>query len=125
MTVATAALDPAAFAFRAECRAVEEGHRARVADDGSVAVKSDSTDGVTYNVTFAATPDGRVRFGCTCPSGFYRNALPVPCKHAALAARRLERERLAEWSDGLWTVRQVPRDVRGTAPARRTAAVAA
>jgi hypothetical protein len=32
--------------------------------------------------------------------------LPVPCKHAALAARRLEREGLARWDDGTWRLRE-------------------
>jgi hypothetical protein len=38
---------------------------------------------------------------CSCPSGDYRARLPVPCKHAALAARRLEREGLARWDEDL------------------------
>jgi hypothetical protein len=46
-----------------------------------------------------------LRFGCTCRSGTYRTSLPVPCKHAAVAARRLEREGLARWEDGTWRLR--------------------
>ena len=56
-----------------------------------------------------------VRFGllvlrCDCPSGDYRARLPVPCKHAALAARRLEREGLARWDEDLggWSPRRRP-----------------
>jgi hypothetical protein len=46
-----------------------------------------------------------LRFGCSCRSGEYRTSLPVPCKHAAVAARRLEREGLARWEDGGWRLR--------------------
>jgi hypothetical protein len=46
-----------------------------------------------------------LRFGCSCRSGEYRTSLPVPCKHAAVAARRLEREGLARWEDGSWRLR--------------------
>jgi hypothetical protein len=47
---------------------------------------------------------------CSCPSGDYRARLPVPCKHAALAARRLEREGLARWDEDLggWSPRRSP-----------------
>ena len=74
--------------------------------------------------------DGILWFGCTCRSGQFRTALPIPCKHAALAARRLEREGLARWQDGTWRLRgraQV-RGVRlllsGTVRPRPTAAAA-
>jgi hypothetical protein len=49
---------------------------------------------------------GVLRFACSCRSGQYRTALPVPCKHAALAARRLEREGVARWDDGSWRLRE-------------------
>ena len=42
------------FSVRCETRAVEEGHRAFVNDDGSVRVVSESSPGTTYRVTFVA-----------------------------------------------------------------------
>src|ERR671919_472846 len=77
------------YGLAAEIRAVEEGHNARVLPDGS--------GGATRRIA-----GGLLWFGCTCRSGQYRTSLPVPCKHAALAARRLEREGLARWDDGRW-----------------------
>jgi hypothetical protein len=56
-------------------------------------------------VTLRGIDDGELRFGCSCRSGEYRTSLPVPCKHAAVAARRLEREGLARWEDGSWRLR--------------------
>jgi hypothetical protein len=92
------------YGLAAEIRAVEEGHNARVLPDGSILVKSDSQAG-SYRVFIRGIADGVLRFGCSCRSGQYRTALPVPCKHAALAARRLEREGLARWEDGTWRLR--------------------
>ena len=60
----------------------------------------------SYRVTIRGIVDGFLRFGCTCRSGEYRVSLPIPCKHAALAARRLEREGLARWEDGSWRLRE-------------------
>ena len=93
------------YGFAAEIRAVEEGHNARVLPDGSVLVKAESQPG-SYRVVLRGIADGVLRFGCSCPSGEYRTSLPVPCKHAALAARRLEREGLARWEDGSWRLRE-------------------
>ena len=93
------------YGLAAEIRAVEEGHNARVLPDGSILVKSESHPG-SYRVSIRGMVDGVLRFGCTCRSGEYRSALPVPCKHAALAARRLEREGLARWDDGNWRLRE-------------------
>jgi hypothetical protein len=93
------------YGLAAEIRAVEEGHNARVLPDGSILVKAESHPG-SYRVAIRSIVDGVLRFGCTCRSGEYRNALPVPCKHAALAARRLEREGLARWDDGSWRLRE-------------------
>jgi hypothetical protein len=97
--------------IRAERRAVEEGHRAMVQDDGSIKVVSDSYDGKHYVVTYVDSGNG-IRFSCR-PEGrmAYRDdhleldAEPgvAPCKHAAVAARRLEREGLAVFIDaGIW-----------------------
>jgi hypothetical protein len=105
-------LDPRVYGLAAEIRAVEEGHNARVLADGSVLVKAESRPG-SYRVFIRGVDDGVLWFGCTCRSGEYRTSLPIPCKHAALAARRLEREGLARWEDGSWRLR--PRaQVHGT-----------
>lgn len=100
----------------AEARAVEAGHRARVQDGGWVKVTSDTHGdlGKHYRVEFYAdATDGLVRFTCS-PEGpraynddhFYASSgLPgiAPCMHAALAARRLEREGLARYDEhGRW-----------------------
>jgi hypothetical protein len=92
------------YGLAAEIRAVEEGHNARVLPDGSILVKAESNPG-SYQVTIRGVDRGVLRFGCSCRSGRYRTELPVPCKHAALAARRLEREGLARWEDGSWRLR--------------------
>lgn len=92
-------------ALAAEVRAVEEGHHARWDDARRCfLVKSDSGPR-TYEVTVNAVVPGNrackpwLSFGCTCPAGVKgRHASrPVPCKHAALVARRLERMGLASW----------------------------
>jgi hypothetical protein len=93
------------YGLAAEIRAVEEGHNARVLPDGSILVKAESHPG-SYRVSIRGIDDGVLRFGCTCRSGEYRSSLPVPCKHTAVAARRLEREGLARWDDGSWRLRE-------------------
>src|SRR6266702_1179555 len=102
---ATPRLDHKLYGLAAEIRAVEEGHNARVLPDGSILVKAESRPG-SYRVSIRAVADGVLRFGCTCPSGVHRASLPVPCKHAALAGRRLEREGLARWEDATWRLRE-------------------
>lgn len=98
----------------AETRAVEEGHRAFVQQDGSVRVASDSQPGKWYRVTFVGTSDGMIAWSCD-PRGEQaysddhlhvdsRDGV-VPCKHAAVAARRLERERMAMLDvEGRWVL---------------------
>lgn len=93
----------AAYGLAAEIRAVESGHNARLLADGSILVKSDSRPG-SYRVWLRGVRDGTVLLGCTCRSGTYRESLPVPCKHAALAGRRLERHGLARWHEGAWRI---------------------
>jgi hypothetical protein len=93
------------YGLAAEIRAVEEGHNARVLPDGSILVKAESNPG-SYRVFLRRVADGVLWFGCSCRSGQYRTSLPVPCKHAAVAARRLEREGLARWQDGSWRLRE-------------------
>ena len=63
---------------------------------------------ISYRVRVAGVRDGLLVLRCSCPSGDYRARLPVPCKHAALAARRLEREGLARWDEDLggWSPRR-------------------
>jgi hypothetical protein len=95
----------AAYGLAAEVRAVESGHNARVLPDGSILVKSDTLPG-SHRVWVRGVRDGTVLFGCTCRSGTHRSFLPVPCKHAALAGRRLERESLARWHDGAWRLHE-------------------
>jgi SWIM zinc finger len=106
----------AAYAIACEARGLREGRRTRALGDGSLAVKASSGDG-SYRVRVAGVRDGLLVLRCTCPSGDYRARLPVPCKHAALAARRLERDGLARWDEDLggWSPRRPP--VRSPAPA--------
>lgn len=110
----------AAYALAAELRAVEDGHHAWAQPDGSILVKPNSTDPdersdrrpargrPRYRVRVEGVEDGLVVLSCTCRSGFHRARLPIPCKHAALAARRLEREGLIHWDAG-WRPRHPPR----------------
>jgi hypothetical protein len=97
--------------IRAERRAVEEGHHAFVQPDGSILVVSDTHEGKRYRVTYADSGNG-IRFECK-PEGAHAfkddhlDAIAepgvAPCKHSALAARRLEREGLAVFLDvGVW-----------------------
>jgi hypothetical protein len=99
----------AAYAIACEARGLREGHRARALGDGSLLVKASSGHG-SYRVRVAGVRDGLLVLRCSCPSGDYRARLPVPCKHAALAARRLEREGLARWDEDLggWSPRRPP-----------------
>ena len=99
----------AAYTIACEARGLREGHRARALGDGSLLVKASSGDG-SYRVRVAGVRDGLLVLRCSCPSGDYRARLPVPCKHAALAARRLEREGLARWDEvlGGWSPRRPP-----------------
>lgn len=92
------------YTLRAEARAVEEGHRAFAIDDGRFRVVSDTYADVDYVVELRRFAPGLpVTVLCACPSGLKRTGLPVPCKHAALVVRRLEREGRAEWHGGTWT----------------------
>lgn len=116
----------------AEARAVEDGHYAVVQDGGWVKVVSESYDGKWYRVEFVAHTDGLISFSCR-PEGreayaddhLAASAAPgtVPCKHAALAARRLERERLAtydgagRWSVTPTTLERIRRRVEQSTPA--------
>ena len=65
-------------------------------------------------VNQAAYPVNQAAYAVACEArGLregYRARLPVPCKHAALAARRLEREGLARWDEHLggWSPRHRP-----------------
>jgi hypothetical protein len=102
---------PAQRNLAAEVRAVEEGHRAVVQPGGWVRVKSDTVAGKFYRVEFTGWRGELVSFSCR-PDGdrAYRGdhmatggAGVTPCKHAALAARRLELKGLAHLDErGYW-----------------------
>lgn len=97
----------------AEERAVEEGHHAVLAG-GCMSVASDSTPGLHWLVkAFSLSAGEGIIFTCHADNAelvYGRGHLPlesrrpghVPCKHAAIAARRLAREGLAEWVAGSW-----------------------
>lgn len=93
----------------AETRAVEEGHRALLTGDklngmSVIKVVSDTHPGRWYQVIGHLEPGGLARFECWANDPDFRHGSGkhVPCKHAALAARRLEREGLLRWYDGAW-----------------------
>lgn len=95
----------------AEERAVEEGHRAYLAD-GALRVVSDRIEGLHYLVGCKAAGSGTVLFTCQ-PEEFGPDRHAVvgstegghtPCKHAALAARRLERAGILAWVGGIWVL---------------------
>lgn len=106
---------PAERNLAAEVRAVEEGHRAFMQNDGRrdwVKVVSDTHHGKSYRVDLLALLHGEpITFTCS-PHGaaaytddhLVRQVEPgvAGCKHAALAARRLEREGKAELVGGRW-----------------------
>jgi hypothetical protein len=91
----------------AEARAVEEGHHAW-ADGRRFRIVSDTTD-LRYLVSVAGMGDANVLFICDHPivRGFSTrphatNPGDATCKHAALVARRLEREGHLMWTDTGW-----------------------
>lgn len=105
----------------AEERAVVEGHRARLFSDGKpyVRVKSDTVEGLHYRVSASGLPTGEVVFTCE-PESFehatHRTLVSevsghLPCKHCAVAARRLERAGIVTWDGGLWRLTDVQRAV--------------
>lgn len=89
----------------AECRAVEEGHRAFLEHDAAgpyLRVVSDTTPGLHYRVEATVHTAGEPIVWTCRPSaegdhhGLLGNvAGRTPCKHMAVAARRLERHGLA------------------------------
>lgn len=91
------------YGFNCEVRAVEEAGYAFVQPGGSCNVKSTSGD-ETYSVRFVGLVSGGIHFVCTCKSGQNRGHLPVPCKHAARVGRRLVREGIAVWENGLFNI---------------------
>lgn len=101
---------PQARSLAAEVRAIEEGHRSYLQPDGWYRVASDSRPGKWYRVDVVARPARAVAFSCRPEgAGAYADdhlaAAAVgcpPCKHAALVARRLEREGAAAWDRGEW-----------------------
>lgn len=96
----------------AEVRGVEEGHHAFLAG-GKIRVKSDSTEGLNWLVTatannvdgglilFRCSPDNpRLAHGHGHRPGYCTDQGALPCKHAGVAARRLEREGLIRFAHG-------------------------
>lgn len=108
----------------AEVRGVEEGHRAWLLHgDAAVKVVSDTEPGKFYEVTAWAAPSGPIMFRCVphggrCEGGRWNDHGDLRsdpgvlgCKHAGVAARRLEREGLARLDpDGRWmsTIDEAP-----------------
>lgn len=105
---------PAAVNLAAEVRAVEEGHRAVLHGDDRgpyIRVVSDTVPGKAFHVRAHTAASGAAVFTCT-PTGAKafvddhgeRTGRPgvTACKHAALAARRLEREGIVELVAGVW-----------------------
>lgn len=98
----------------AEIRAKENGRNAVLRGDGSVSVKSDSTDGLHWVVrAFSAGEGEPILFECRAdnPSlALGRGHFPLVsqvagaccCQHAATAANRLEYEGFAAWVGGVW-----------------------
>lgn len=93
----------------AECRAVTEGHRALLTGEklngmSVIKVVSDTTPDRWYQVIGTIDVIGMARFECWAndPDFKHGSRKAVPCKHAALAARRLEREGLLKWHEGAW-----------------------
>jgi hypothetical protein len=96
----------------AEVRGVEAGHRALAQPDGSIRVVSDTHHDKHYVVTFTAPFAGSAVVFTCAPHGTaaYRDdhlhtvGGPglTPCMHAALAARRLEREGLVRFTGAEW-----------------------
>lgn len=141
-----AEVDAVTRTFQAELRAVEEGHRARrrEPDDPTVyLVTSDTRPGdwtYTVHVDFGYVPrDERDERGALAAAPTFscdhlavqgithamaRSVGPglAPCKHAAVVARRLEREGLIRWDEYLAWVESPERSLAVTlrAPRRST-----
>lgn len=97
----------------AEVRAVEEGHRAYLARDARgpfLRVVSDTKPGKAYRVTAHASAGSGRPLVITCQpigatDGHDHHTVTstdgiAPCKHAAVALRRLERHGLAAYAPG-------------------------
>ena len=89
----------------AETRAVESGQHARWSDERRCFfVVSESEPGVNREVTVSGVKLGvrvYLRMNCSCPAGRRGKAITygmTACRHAALVAHRLERERLARYA---------------------------
>jgi hypothetical protein len=113
-------MDDARRNLAAEVRAVTEGHRATFDDRTRTArIVSDTTPGLHWSVDVApAAPGGPLVFRCAPieePAPELGHPLRwsrpgrLPCKHAALLARRLERLGLARVDGrGLWVATDRP-----------------
>mgnify|MGYP001586745115 FL=1 len=90
----------------AEARAVESGQHARWSDDRQCfLVVSESEPGTNREVTVLGVKVGvrvYLRMSCSCPAGRRGRAITygmTACRHAALVARRLQREGLARYGE--------------------------
>lgn len=111
----------------AEARAVAEGHRAYLNGDGTLRVVSDTKPGKHYTVRatcgmdegagaiFTCDPVGNAAYADDHLHTTSREPGHTPCKHAAVAARRLEREGLLRWDAGRWVATAKVADVARTA----------
>lgn len=89
-----------AYALRAEDRSLRQGCQADGhPDDGTYTVPSTSVPDVTYQCEASVDDTGTLWVGCSCPSGEHRPGHPIPCKHGATVARRLEVDGLVKWDD--------------------------
>lgn len=87
------------YAVRCLERALASGHKTWIQQDGSIKIASDSEPGVARHVTFEQNATF-IQLHCDCPAGTFHEAELVPCKHAALAGRRLVKEGLAVQVEG-------------------------
>lgn len=106
---------PEERSLAAEVRAVEEGHHAFLDRDENgpyIWVVSDTYLGKSYRVTATSLGPGEpITFTCV-PRRLHAfkddhlhltgAAGMLPCKHAGVAARRLERTGYARWDGGMW-----------------------
>jgi hypothetical protein len=79
-------------AGRAHAKALARPVEVRfLVDHGVFSVPSYSRPGAAYQVVPEVRQDGErlVWFSCSCPAGLHGEELPVPCWHAAAAARKL------------------------------------
>jgi hypothetical protein len=90
------------YQFRREIDAVEKGHIARVSEEGGTYIVVSDTEPDLRYIVEPKDVGGLVQIKCSCASGKQRGYMFIPCWHAALVARRLEREGKARWQHAQW-----------------------